>query len=352
MKSSLQDLIERGRPALLARFGHKLTAHQRQALDAMVQCRTGALGSTAMACAGCDQLQYRHRSCGHRSCPRCQHHAATDWLERQRNKLLPAPYFMVTFTLPAALRPLAYRHQGAVYDLLFQTAISTLRSFGVNHDDLQAEPAATAVLHTHTRRLDYHPHLHVVVPGAGIGRGRQWRKVKGRYLFNGRALGRVFRARFLAALKRHGFEPPADLPRSWVVQCQNVGEGLSALKYLSRYLYRGVIAERAIVDFDPDTEQVTFAYQESKSRRRRRQTLPLVDFLWRLMIHVLPSGYRRVRDFGFLHGNAKRTRAVIQMALRVCIPPATPRTRTAFRCPNCCTVMTVRNVCSPPAPST
>lgn len=94
-----------------------------------------------------------------------------------------------------------------------------------------------------------------------------------------------------------------------MLQCQYVDEGLSALKYLSHYLCRSGIAERAIVDFDPDTEQVTFAYQDSKSRRRRRQTLPLVEFLWRLMIHVLPSGYRRVRDFGFLHGNAKRTRA-------------------------------------------
>jgi len=352
MKTRLQDLIERGRPALLERFGHKLTSHQRQALDAMAQCRTGVLGSTAMACADCDQLQYRHRSCGHRSCPRCQHHAAADWLERQRTKLLPAPYFMVTFTLPAALRPLAYQHPSAVYDLLFQIAISTLRSFGVNHDDLQAEPAATAVLHTHTRRLDYHPHLHVIVPGAGIGRGRHWRTVKGRYLFNGRTLGRVFRARFLAALTRHGFKLPADLPRSWVVQCQYVGEGLKALKYLSRYLYRGVIAEQAIVDFDPDTEQVTFAYQESKSRRRRTRTLSLVEFLWRLMIHVLPRGYRRVRDFGFLHGNAKRTRAAIQIALRVCIPPPPQRSTAAFRCPHCRTVMTLRCVCSPPRPAT
>lgn len=352
MKPSLQALIERGRPALLERFGHKLTAHQRRALEAMRQCRTGALGSTAMACADCDHRQYRHRSCGHRSCPRCQHHAAIDWLERQRSKLLPAPYFMVTFTLPADLRPLAYQYPREIYDLLFQIGLSTLRSFGRNHAELQAEPAATAVLHTHTRRLDYHPHLHVIVPGAALGAGRQWRSVKGRYLFNGRALGRVFRARFLAALKRHGFTLPTALPRCWVVQCQYVGEGLSALKYLSRYLYRGVLAEHAIVDFDPRTEQVTFAYQDSKRRRRCTRTLPLVEFLWRLMIHVLPRGYRRVRDFGFLHGNARRTRIVIQLALRICIAPAPARSQSEFRCPSCRTVMRPRRDCSPPAPST
>ena len=348
----LQDLIERGRPALLADYGHWLTRHQRQALEAMAQCRTGALGTTVMACTDCDQRQYRHRSCGHRSCPRCQHHAAADWLDRQRAKLLPATYFMVTFTLPAALRPLAYRQPQVVYDLLFKTAIATLRTFALNHADLQADLAATAVLHTHNRRLDYHPHLHVIVPGAGIDRRRQWRKVKGRYLFNGRALASVFRARLLAALKSAGLQAPRSLPARWVVQCQHVGKGLPALKYLSRYLYRGVIAEKHIVAFDPVIEQVTFEYQESKTRHMRQRTLPLADFLWRLMIHVLPSGYRRVRDYGFLHGNAKRTRALIQWVLRVAVPPASQRVAACFLCPSCHAVMTALATHPQPRPPT
>jgi len=259
---------------------------------------------------------------------------------------------MVTFTLPAALRPLAYRQPTVIYDLLFRSAIATLRTFARNHPDLHADLAATAVLHTHNRRLDYHPHLHVIVPGAGIDRRRQWRKVKSRYLFNGRALGRVFRARFLEAFTRAGLELPHDLPVRWVVQCQHVGKGLPALKYLSRYLYRGVIAEKRIVAFDPATEHVTFEYQESKTRQIRQRSLPLADFLWRLMIHVLPSGYRCVRDFGFLHGNAKRTRALIQWVLQVAIPPPIPRTTPAFRCPNCDAAMSVIATHPPPRPST
>jgi hypothetical protein len=337
----LAELIEQGRPALLAQYGQHLTSHQVQALDAMARCRTGALGATAMACSGCDQRQVRLRSCGHRSCPRCQHHAAVDWLERQRAKLVPAPYFMVTFTLPAALRPLAYRHPQAIYDLLFRTAIGTLRTFGLHHAELEAELAATAVLHTHTRRLDYHPHLHVIVPGAGIDQQRRWRKLTGRYLFNGRALARVFRARFIDGLKRAGFELPARSPARWIVQCQHVGQGLPALQYLSRYLYRGVIAEAQIVTFDHMTQAVTFRYQDGKTRRRRLRTLPLVEFLWRLMIHVLPSGYRRVRDYGFLHGNARTTRALIQVVLLVVIPQPPPRARACFRCPACQGAMTV-----------
>lgn len=337
----LSHIIEQGRPALLAQYGQHLTGLQRQALEAMVACRTGALGATVMACANCNQHQVRLRSCGHRSCPRCQQHAATDWLERQQAKLVPAPYFMVTFTLPAALRPLAYRHPRAIYDLLFKTAIDTLLTFGRRHPELEAELAATAVLHTHTRRLDYHPHLHVIVPGAGLDRRRRWRKLKGHYLFNGRALAKVFRARFIDGLRRAGFPLPANSPTRWIVQCQHVGHGLPALKYLSQYLYRGVIAEKQIVAYDTAAETVTFRYQHSKTRQQRLRTLPIAKFLWRLMIHVLPRGYRRVRDFGFLHGNAKSTRALIQVVLRVLIPPPPPRAQACFRCSNCQAAMTV-----------
>ena len=125
------------------------------------------------------------------------------------------------------------------------------------------------------------------------------------------------------------------------MQCQHVGHGLPALKYLSQYLYRGVIAEKQIVAYDTAAETVTFRYQHSKTRQQRLRTLPIAKFLWRLMIHVLPRGYRRVRDFGFLHGNAKSTRALIQVVLRVLIPPPPPRAQACFRCSNCQAAMTV-----------
>ena len=272
----LSQLIDHGRAELLTRHGHHLTAHQRRALDAMARCRTGALGATVMACEHCSHKDVRLRSCGHRSCPRCQQHAATDWLERQRAKLLPAEYFMVTFTLPSALRGLAYQQSKAVYDLLFSIAMDTLRTFGKQHPELEAALAGTAVLHTHNRRLDYHPHLHVIVPGAGVDGQRRWRKLSGQYLFNGRAVGTVFRARFIEGLKRLGVELPPKCPSRWVVQCQHVGKGLPALKYLSRYLYRGVIAEKQIVAYDPNAQTVTFRYQHNKTRQQRQRTLPLV----------------------------------------------------------------------------
>jgi hypothetical protein len=156
------------------------------------------------------------------------------------------------------------------------------------------------VLHTHSRRLDYHPHCHLIVPGGAVDRGRkQWKKLKGNYLFNAFALAKVFRARFLEAMTAEGLSVPADLPDKWVVDCRSVGKGQPALEYLSRYLYRGVISESNLVA-DQDGN-VTFRYIEGATGELRHRTLPGEDFLWLVLQHVLPKGFRRVRDYGFLH---------------------------------------------------
>lgn len=332
----LADLVRIGLPALSSQYGHRLTPGHHQALQALQQCRTGNYGVTVMCCDHCGTTQHRLRSCGHRSCPQCQHHTGQQWLQRQQAKLLPVTYFMVTFTVPQGLRGFVYRHQQVAYDCLFQAAAATLASFGLNHRQLNSRLGFCAVLHTHSRRLDYHPHLHVIVPGAGIDVARkQWRKLKGQYLFNGKQLASVFRAKMIDRVNRLGLKLPNGLPNHWVVQCQKVGRGLPALKYLSRYLYRGVIQQRDIVDYDAERQRVTFRYVDSKTRQARHRTLPLDDFLWRLMIHVLPKGYRRVRDFGILHGNAKRLLALLQLLLRVNVPPAEPKITSAFRCPGC-----------------
>ena len=145
------------------------------------------------------------RSCGHRSCPQCQNHETSLWLDRQQAKLLPVDYFMATFTLPYELRFLAWDNQTLVYNLLFACASGTLKDFGSNPGNLGADIGMTVVLHTHNRSLDYHPHVHVVVPGGGVDRAKkQWKKKKSKYLFNEFALAKVFRARFLEALTKAG----------------------------------------------------------------------------------------------------------------------------------------------------
>jgi hypothetical protein len=338
----LASLCQHYLPRLQARHGNQLTPEQWSAFHAIVGCRTEQYGQLVVQCQDCPHLGTRHRSCGHRACNKCQQHSAQAWLQRQTQKLLPVPYFLVTFTLPDALRPLAKHHGRVVYDLLLQCAASTLQRFGHNARAGQAELGLCAVLHTHTRRLDYHPHVHVVVPAGGVDRDkRQWRRVGDKYLFNGKALAAAFRGAMLNALAKAGLTLPVT-PTRWVAHCQKAGRGLQALQYLSRYLYRGVISNHQLIA--DDGEQVTFRYKDSTSGERRTRTLPGEDLLWLVLQHVLPKGFRRARDYGFLHGNAKALLATVQWVLRVQRPPPLEKSRAVFDCPLCQGVMRVIGV--------
>lgn len=319
--------------------GNVLPGHLK-AMHAICSCRTPDAGEMYIECPDCHHGEWRLMSCGHRSCPKCQNHEASQWIDRQQGKLLPVLYFMATFTLPYELRSLVWHHQRDVFSLLFSCISGILTDFGLNPKNLGAEIGMTMVLHTHSRRLDFHPHVHVVIPGGGIDkRRRQWKKKKGKYLFNEFALATVFRARFLEALTQAGFPIPENVPRKWVVDCDRVGKGITALKYLSRYLYRGIISEKNIVSNQDG--RVTFKYTESKTGNTQYRTLKGEDFLHLIMQHVLPKGFRRVRDYGFLHGNAKKTLTLVQLILHVFLKKIECRPRPAFTCPRCKTSMII-----------
>ena len=171
---------------------------------------------------------------------------------------------MVTFTLPAQCREVAWKNQREMYTLLFEAAVSTCRDFAKNDKHLHGEIGQSAVLHTQTRRLDYHPHMHVIIPGGAIdAKQRCWRTPKARYLFAHKALAKVFRARMLEGMKTVGLMPKDPMPDTWVVDCRAIGNGLPALKYLSRYLYRGVISEKQLVC--DDGKSVTFQYRDGQT---------------------------------------------------------------------------------------
>ena len=342
----LTNLIEQYLPAFKAKYAQRLLPGHFSAISSMQRCRTPDSGQMLLHCSACSVRMERPHSCGHRSCPKCQNHQASLWLDRQRGKLLPVEYFMVTFTLPYDLRALARRHQAIMYNALFAGASSTLKDFGLTPKHLGVDIGMSAVLHTHSRRLDYHPHLHVIVPGGGVLRDRrQWKKLKGRYLFNGLALAKVFRARVLAALIDQGLTVPKALPERWVVHCKRVGRGQRALEYLSRYLYRGVIGENNIVAHRDG--KITFQYLDAGTGKTQYRTEKGEDFLWLVLQHVLPKGFRRVRDYGYLHGNAKRLLAVVQLVLRIMIEPATPRSRPVYKCPSCHSPMQILRFIKP-----
>ena len=328
----LTSIINQYYDAFITRYGDTVLPGHLKAIQAIRSCRTPDSGELYVHCPSCGHGQWRPLSCGHRSCPQCQNHEVNQWIDRQQAKLLPVPYFMVTFTLPRELRSLAWNHQKTVYSILFSCAANTLKDFGLNPKNLGAEIGLTMVLHTNSRKLDYHPHVHAVVPGGGVDKKRrQWKKKKSKYLFNLKAMSKVFRARFLAALNEAKLSIPINVPGEWVVDCSQVGKGISALKYLSRYLYRGVISEKNIIL--NQNGQITFRYIESKTGNTRYRTLKGEDFLFLILQHVLPRGFRRVRDYGFLHSNAKKLLIVVQLILRVFLKVIKERPRPVFKCP-------------------
>ncbi len=338
----LAAIINQYYDAFLSKFASTVLPGHLKAMNAIRSCRTPDCGELYVQCtdADCNHAEWRPLSCGHRSCPKCQNHQTSQWIDRQQSKLLPVPYFLATFTLPYQLRSLTWYYQKIVFSIFFLCVSSTLKDFGLNPKNLGAEIGMTMVLHTHNRRLDFHPHMHVVLPGGGVDKPRrQWKKKKGKYLFNEFAMAKVFRARFLAALNQAGLSIPKNVPPKWVVDCEHVGKGITALKYLSRYLYRGVISEKNIIS--NQNGQVTFKYIESKTGNTRYRTLEGEDFLHLIMQHVLPKGLRRVRDYGFLHGNAKKMLSLVQLVLHVVVKGIELRPRPVFRCPCCKSPMVI-----------
>jgi hypothetical protein len=196
-------------------------------------------------------------------------------------------------------------------------AWDTLRTFSQNHRQLQGNPGAVAVLHTHSRRLDFHPHVHLAMPAAALDADKKlWRTLRkstkgAGYLFSHKALAKVFKAKFLTAVGELGLQLPPDLPEAWVVNCKSVGNGAPALVYLGRYLYRGVIQEKDILRCD--NAMVTYRWKNSKTNKPEIRTVSGVEFLRLVLQHVLPKGFRRARNYGFLHPNSKRLIALLRL---------------------------------------
>ncbi len=317
------SIIRQFESDFLTQYAKRILPSHRKALAVMKVCRTHLSPRMLAGCSECDHRSYVPHSCGHRNCPHCQHHEGQQWLERQLKKQVPAEYFFSTFTLPAQLRPLAWCHQRTLYSLMIQCGWETLRTFSENDPQLQGMPGAISVLHTHSRCADFHPHVHFVIPAAAIEATKKiWRvkskvktKTKKGYLFDHKALAIVFRAKMLHAITQAGLVLPKRYPKKWVVHCKSVGAGDKALTYLGRYLYRGVIQEKDIVACE--NGNVTFRYQNSKTKQTAYKTVSGAKFLWLVLQHVLPKGFRRARNFGFLHPNSKRLILLLQLLLRL-----------------------------------
>ncbi len=311
----LSSIIETFITDFITHYNGSILPSQFKALTAMKDCRTSQSRVMLAQCDDCEEHVFVPHSCGNRNCPHCQSHESQQWLERQLKKEVPADYFMLTFTIPEELRSLVWQHQRLLYSAMIQCCWETVKTFVQNDSELQGSAGAITALHTHSRSLDYHPHIHMVMPAGAINQKKKlWcskkNEGKKRYLFNHKALAKVFRAKMLDAINKEALPLPANYPTVWVADCKFVGNGEKALIYLGRYLYKGVIQEKDIIACKDG--QVAFRYQDSKSKNMLTRTLPGPQFLRLILQHVLPRGFRRTRNFGFLHPNSKRLIALLQ----------------------------------------
>jgi len=315
--TTLADIVQQYGDAYLEKYGDQMLPSHRRTLRDIAQCRTAALGGHVYHCDGCDEIHYQYHSCQNRHCPQCQHDQGQQWLIKQQASLLPVPYFMVTFTVPSALHAAARRHQKVVYNILFRASAAALQDLAWDPRYGGGQIGMVGVLHTWGRKLNYHPHVHYLVPAGGLSAdGEQWISARRNFFVPVRALSILFRAKFRDALKEAGLfdQVPAQVwQQDWVTHCKSVGKGEGALKYLAPYIFRVAISNRRILKLADG--KVTFRYRESDTRKWRTCTLPAEEFLRRFLQHVLSRGFVKVRYYGLFSPSLRYRLTVIRLWL-------------------------------------
>jgi hypothetical protein len=341
------DVFRMHEDEFFAKWGHVLGPHQRKAFHAIRDCRTAALGYHAdrvEQCDTCGHLAISYNSCRNRNCPKCQSAARAKWLTARQKELLPVPYFHVVFTLPQKIGVLALQNAREIYSILFRAASETLLTIAADTKRLGATVGFLAVLHTWGQNLHLHPHLHCVVPGGGISPdGARWVACRNSsFLLPVQVLGSRFRNVFLnylrsafkeGRLKFHGETAQLAKPAVFEALCRRAGRikwvvyakapfggPEQVLKYLARYTHRVAISNARLLSMQDG--RVSFAYKDyADGNRAKVMTLDAVEFIRRFLLHVLPGGFVRIRQFGFLANRARKKKLALCRTL-LAAPPA------------------------------
>src|ERR1700726_542978 len=359
------DLVRAAGNTFIERSRKWIAWKHVKVLLAILRCRTAALGGHLDECTRCGHRAISYNSCRNRHCPKCQAGARDRWLEKRRRELLATQYVHVVFTLPRPLAPLALQNKKVVYDLLFRTSAETLLEVARDPQHLGAEIGFFSVLHTWNQKLELHPHVHSVVPAGGLSPDhRHWIKTRYAFFLPVKVLSRVFRGKFVAALKRafhdgqlqfHADLTPLAQPKTfsswlrplfrkdWVVYSKRpFGGPEHVLPYLGRYTHRVAISNHRLVSFADG--KVSFRWRDSAHYNEQKlMTLALDEFLRRFLLHLLPKGFVRIRNFGFLANRRRAT--LLPLCLHLLGSAQEPQTEQdalsindssdLWRCPKC-----------------
>jgi hypothetical protein len=315
-----------------------LSIHALKTLRAIQQCRTSALGGHVDACTGCGTIEISYNSCRNRHCPKCQGHRRVQWIRKREEELLPTVYYHVVFTLPSQLNHLCLHQPQLVYNTLFESAWQTLQTMSATK---KLQPGMICIMHTWGQNLSLHPHLHCIVPGAGIDVKGNLQKIHctDKFLFAVKAMSKIFRAKYVSNLRKQNFNDKVLIEslfaKNWIVYAKRpFGCPSGVIEYLGRYTHKIAISNQRIKEVNK--EGVTFQYKDYKKQGIKKEMhLSLQEFVRRFALHILPHRFVRIRHYGFLSSTWKRKKLKdLQKKLGVTILPNQHQTHL-HKCPAC-----------------
>ena len=314
------------------------TVQQQKTLRALKDCRTGALGGHVDACDSCGNISISYNSCRNRHCPKCQGHKREEWIQKREADLLPCTYFHLVFTLPQQLNAVALQQPAMVYDALFKATWQTLNVFAGN---AAVQLGMISILHTWGQNLSLHPHLHCIVPGAGVNKKGRWQLLKHskKFLFPVKGLSKMFRAKYVQSLRQCGFADKALIDslfqKPWVVYAKRpFGGPKQVIEYLGRYTHKVAISNHRLKNVTDN--EVSFGYKDYKDGSSQKlMTLSHHEFVRRFAQHILPHRFVRIRHYGILSSSWKRGKL---QALQLSVHAIRPAIiiKTMLRKCHCC----------------
>jgi len=319
---AIAEIFRQFGPEYLDKFSTNIPANHRKVIKAIIRCRTEESGISIFGCTKCGRSLPVFCSCGNRHCPTCQHHKTRQWLDRQLDRELPGHHFMITFTVPEQLRHFIRSRQKISYSALFTTSSASLKELSSDKKFIgEGKPGFFGILHTWGRKLDFHPHIHYIVPGGLFNqKSGLWYSSRVDFYLPVKALSKIFKAKFKSAMIKAGLYDqinPVVWRLNWNVNCQAVGSSEGSLKYLAPYVFKVAISDSRIIKVE--NRQIIFRYKKQKSSRWRTMSLEALEFIRRYLQHVLPTGFMKIRYYGFLGSGSSLTlddvRAAIEIAL-------------------------------------
>lgn len=338
--TTIKQIMQDYAAEYIQRFGDKIPGQHRKAIDAIINCRTEHYGASLFRCDKCGHHHKVPRSCGNRHCPSCQGDKTRQWMAKRLNQQLPVNHFMITFTVPEGIRKFIRSHQRQCYGAMFDASSQTMKKLALDGKFIGADLAGFfGVLHTWGRKMPYHPHIHYVVPAGAVTKADgKWHPSRADFFLPVRAMSKIFKAKFQDIMQKLGLAPsicPDVWKQAWVVDCRMVGAGAQAVKYLAPYVFKVAISNSRLIKIED--RKVFFKHKKHRSNRWRTISLDVMEFIHRFLQHVLPSGFMKVRYYGFMSPGSKismkdvaesikRCAAQVVHALRpVCIEPFVPR---------------------------